>query len=175
MLSRAATRLPCRTSSDRTLRMVQRFESLPRSRLLPGMTSPAWVTKAQALRLETIIGVPIFADVTSQETFPATLGSNCSNALAAAASSPAWSSMVTSGRERRPRFRRWLVIWVRVEATEEEIASITQAARKLGLTPSQFVTRAAASLRSKQKSQRAADRGHPSLGKTKLPLRKRKS
>jgi hypothetical protein len=67
------------------------------------------------------------------------------------------------------------VIWVRVEATEEEIALITQAARKLGLTPSQFVTRATASLRSKQKSQRAADRGHSSLGKTKRPLRKRKS
>ena len=66
------------------------------------------------------------------------------------------------------------MIWVRVEATQEEIALITQAARKLGLTPSQFVTRAAASLRSKQKSQRA-DRGHSLLGKTKLPIRKRKS
>jgi uncharacterized protein (DUF1778 family) len=67
------------------------------------------------------------------------------------------------------------VIWVRVEATQEEIALIAQAARKLGLTPSQFVTRAAASLGSKQKSQTAADRSHSLLGKTKLPLRKRKS
>ena len=50
------------------------------------------------------------------------------------------------------------MIWVRVEATEEEIALITQAARKLGLTPSQFVTRAAASLRSKQKSQGSRSR-----------------
>ena len=67
------------------------------------------------------------------------------------------------------------MIWVRVEATEEEIALITQAARKLGLTPSQFITRAAARLRSKQKLQRSADRGHPSLGKAKQPLRKRRS
>jgi hypothetical protein len=113
--------------------------------------------------------------VTSQETFPVTLGSNRSNALPAAASSPVCSSTVKSRRERRPRFRRWLVIWVQVEATQEEIALIAQAARKLGLTPSQFVTRAAASLRSKQKSQRAADRDQSLLGKTKLPLRKRKS
>ena len=67
------------------------------------------------------------------------------------------------------------MIWVRVEATEEEIALIAHAAQKLGLTPSQFVTRAAANLRSKQKSHRAADRIRPSLGKTKLSVRKRKS
>lgn len=66
------------------------------------------------------------------------------------------------------------MVWVRVEATQEEIALISQAARKLRLTPSQFVTRAATSLRSKQKSQKAADRGHSSLGKTKLPPRNRK-
>jgi uncharacterized protein (DUF1778 family) len=66
------------------------------------------------------------------------------------------------------------VVRVRVEATQEEIALITQAARKLGLTASQFVTRAATSLRSKQKMQKTARRSSP-LGKTKLPRRKRKS
>ena len=74
----------------------------------------------------------VYFDVTSQETFPATPGSNRSNALPAAASSAVCSSTVKFGRERRPRFRRWLVIWVRVETTQEEIALITQAARKTG-------------------------------------------
>ena len=67
------------------------------------------------------------------------------------------------------------MVRVRVEATQEEIALITQAARKLGLTPSQFVTRAATSPRSKQKFCKTAGRSYSSPGKTRLPLRKRKS
>jgi hypothetical protein len=67
------------------------------------------------------------------------------------------------------------VVRVRVEATQEEIALITHAARKLGLTASQFVTRAATSFRSKPKLHKLAGRIHSSSGKTKLPRRKRKS
>lgn len=67
------------------------------------------------------------------------------------------------------------MVRVRVEATQEEIALITQAARKLGLTASQFITRAATSLRSKQKLQKTTGRSNSSLRKTRLPRRKRKS
>ena len=63
---------------------------------------------------------------------------------------------------------------VRVEATQEEIALITQAARRLGLTPSQFVTRTATNLHRTQKLHKIAGRSYPS-GKTNLPRRKRKS
>lgn len=66
------------------------------------------------------------------------------------------------------------MVWIRVEATQEEIALITQAARKLGLTPCQFVTRSATSVPSKHKLQKAAGRT-PSFAKTNLPRRKRKS
>ena len=66
------------------------------------------------------------------------------------------------------------MVRVRVEATHEEIALITQAARKLGLTASQFVARTATNLRSKQKLQKAAGRSS-SFGKATLPRRKRKS
>ena len=67
------------------------------------------------------------------------------------------------------------MVRVRVEATQEEIALITQAARKLGLTPSQFVTRAATSRLRKQKLHKTAGRSYSSSGKTKPPRGKRKS
>ncbi len=67
------------------------------------------------------------------------------------------------------------MVRVRVEATQEEIALITQAARKLGLTPSQFVTRAATSIRTKHKFHKIAGRNYSSSEKTKLLRRKRKS
>ena len=67
------------------------------------------------------------------------------------------------------------MVRVRVEATQEEIALITQVARKLGLTTSQFVTRAATSLRTKHKLHNVTGRNDPSSEKTKLPRRKRKS
>lgn len=67
------------------------------------------------------------------------------------------------------------MVRVRVEATQEEIALITHAAQKLGLTASQFVTRAATNLRSKPKLHRLAGRIHSSSGKAKLPRRKRKT
>ena len=62
------------------------------------------------------------------------------------------------------------MVRVRVEATQEEIALITQAPRKLGLTASQFVTRSATSLRRKRKFQEGAVRSSSSFGKTNLPL-----
>lgn len=65
------------------------------------------------------------------------------------------------------------MVRVRVEATQQEIALITQAARKLGLTASQFVTRAATRLRTKQKLDKTTGRSYSS-GKT-LPRRKPKS
>jgi uncharacterized protein (DUF1778 family) len=67
------------------------------------------------------------------------------------------------------------VVRVRVEATQDEIALIIQAARKLGLTPSQFVTRAATSRRRKQKLYKTADRSYSSSENTKPPRGKRKS
>jgi len=67
------------------------------------------------------------------------------------------------------------VVRVRVEATQEEIALITQAARKLGLTASQFVTRTATNLPSKKRLHKITGRSYSSSGKTTLPRRKRKS
>jgi hypothetical protein len=67
------------------------------------------------------------------------------------------------------------VVRVRVEATQEEIALINQAARKLGLTASQFVTRAVTIPGSKQTLHKIAGHRYSSSGKTKLPRRKRKS
>lgn len=66
------------------------------------------------------------------------------------------------------------MVRVRVQATQEEFALINKAARKLGLTPSQFIARAATRLRGKQKLGKARVRSH-SFGKTQLPRRKRKS
>jgi hypothetical protein len=60
------------------------------------------------------------------------------------------------------------VVRVRVEATPEEIALITQASRKPGLTPSQFATRAATSFRGQPKLHKLAGRSHSSATKTKL-------
>lgn len=63
------------------------------------------------------------------------------------------------------------MVSIRVHATKEQIALITEAAGKLGLTPSQFVTRAAIRSRHKQKEHKAERRSYSSR---KTPSRRRR-
>lgn len=64
---------------------------------------------------------------------------------------------------------------VRVLATQEEIALIAKAARKQGLSVSQFVTRVARNLGSELEVSKIERRGATSPKKTKPPRRKPKS
>lgn len=64
---------------------------------------------------------------------------------------------------------------VRVLATQEEIALIAKAARKHGLSVSQFVTRVARNLGREIKASKIKRRGAKSLKQTKTSRRKPKS
>ena len=64
------------------------------------------------------------------------------------------------------------MVRVRVEATRKEVALITQAARRLGLTPSQFVTRAATRRIDNPDLPNIAGRKYTPSGKTTRPKRK---
>ncbi len=63
---------------------------------------------------------------------------------------------------------------VRISATKKEITLISRAARKLGLTPSQFVARTARNFHKKAKSVKASIRAG-SLQKRQPPRQKRSS
>lgn len=64
---------------------------------------------------------------------------------------------------------------VRVLATQEEIALIAKAARKQGLSVSQFVTRVARNLGGRLKASKMKQRNATSPKQTKPPHRKPKS
>lgn len=67
------------------------------------------------------------------------------------------------------------MVRVRVHATQKEIALITQAARKLGLTASQFIHAAATNLGNRQRLKNVKGRSYGSSPRKKPAHRKRKS